>query len=156
MFSGARFIEIEMTGRFHMIGPFTIDQYKYYKMETDHIRVSTEEQKLTGFSQRYPEEVLKTYCAVNSIEVDKIVFEDYSAKTFNRPAWNKLFAEYKNKRLSTPRLLLVTKWDRFSRYTGDAYYMIRQLDLLCIEVRAIELPLDITIPETDFNIKEWK
>lgn len=113
-----------------------------------YIRVSTEEQKLTGFSQRYQEELLKTYCTVNAINVGKIVFEEYSAKTFNRPAWNKLFAEYKSKRLSAPRLLLVTKWDRFSRNTGDAYYMIRQLDLLYIEVRAIEQPLDITIPES--------
>ncbi|OQP49005.1 hypothetical protein A4H97_29415 [Niastella yeongjuensis] len=113
-----------------------------------YIRVSTKEQKLTGFSQGYQEDVLKTYCTINSLEIGKIVFEDYSAKTFNRPAWNRLFAEYKSKKLTTPRLLLVTKWDRFSRNTGDAYYMIRQLALLCIEVLAIEQPLDTRIPES--------
>ncbi len=113
-----------------------------------YIRVSTEEQKTTGFSQRYQEEILKSYCAINSIEVDRVVLEDYSAKTFNRPEWKKLFASYLSKKQSTPRLLLVTKWDRFSRNTGEAYHMIKQLANLKIEVKAIEQPLDTSVPES--------
>ncbi|MDR6337397.1 DNA invertase Pin-like site-specific DNA recombinase [Filimonas zeae] len=113
-----------------------------------YIRVSTEEQKTTGFSQRYQEEILKSYCVLNSIEVDKVVFEDYSAKTFNRPEWKKLFASYLAQKQSTPRLLLVTKWDRFSRNTGEAYHMIKQLANLHIEVKAIDQPLDTSIPES--------
>lgn len=51
-----------------------------------YIRVSTEEQKLTGFSQRFQEEMLKTYCKIHSFTIEQIVFEDFSAKTFTRPA----------------------------------------------------------------------
>lgn len=112
-----------------------------------YIRVSTEEQKLTGFSQRYQEEILKSYCAIQNLTVDQIVFEDYSAKTFNRPAWNKLFTAYRTRRVPIPRLLLVTKWDRFSRNTGDAYYMINYLSKIGVEVKAIEQPIDLSIPE---------
>lgn len=36
-----------------------------------YIRVSTKEQKLTGFSQGYQEDVLKTYCIINSLEIGK-------------------------------------------------------------------------------------
>lgn len=118
------------------------------KMLADlYIRVSTEEQKLTGFSQRYQQEILQTYCSINSIEIAKVIFEDHSAKSFNRPQWNKLFSEYKHKKVSIPRLLLVTKWDRFSRNTAEAYYMLNKLTHLGIEVRAIEQPLNISIPE---------
>lgn len=113
-----------------------------------YIRVSTEEQKTTGFSQRYQEEILKSYCAINSIEVDRIVLEDYSAKTFNRPEWKKLFTSYLSTKQHIPKLLLVTKWDRFSRNTGEAYHMIKQLANLHIEVKAIEQPLDTSIPES--------
>lgn len=113
-----------------------------------YIRVSTEEQKEYGYSQRYQEEVLKAYCTINILEIGHVVFEDCSAKTFIRPGWHSLFSAYKSKRLSTPRFLLFTKWDRFSRNTGDAYYMINQLSLLGVKVRAIEQPLDLSIPET--------
>ncbi|WP_127131154.1 recombinase family protein [Pseudoflavitalea rhizosphaerae] len=112
-----------------------------------YIRVSTEEQAQTGYSQRYQEEVLRTYCEIHGIIIRKTFFEDYSAKTFNRPQWNKLIAEYKIKKPKGLSLLLVTKWDRFSRNTGDAYYMINYLLKLGIEAKAIEQPLDLTIPE---------
>jgi site-specific DNA recombinase len=112
-----------------------------------YIRVSTEEQAQTGYSQRYQEEVLKAYSEINGIIVRKTVIEDYSAKTFNRPQWNRLAAEYKAQKPKDLTLLLVTKWDRFSRNTGDAYYMINYLLKLGIEVKAIEQPLDLSIPE---------
>ncbi|WP_127131175.1 recombinase family protein [Pseudoflavitalea rhizosphaerae] len=112
-----------------------------------YIRVSTEEQKLTGFSQRYQEEILRTFCEINSIEISNIVLEDFSAKTFNRPNWSKLFAQYKSHKLQTPRLLLITRWDRFSRNTLDAYSMLDKLSKLGIEVQAVEQPLDLSIPE---------
>jgi site-specific DNA recombinase len=43
--------------------------------------------------------------------------------------------------------VLFTKWDRFSRNTGDAYQMISLLRKLGVEPQAIEQPLDISIPE---------
>ncbi len=117
-----------------------------------YIRVSTEEQKLTGFSQRYQEEILKAYCAIHTLTIDQIVFEDYSAKTFNRPAWKELFNTYRTNKLRAPRLLLVTKWDRFSRNTAEAYQMLGKLSRLGVEVRAIEQPIDMSIPENQMML----
>lgn len=111
-----------------------------------YIRVSTDEQADRGYSQRNQQEVLLKYCEINSIEVRKIIFEDYSAKTFNRPAWSELLAEIKKTR-GKSQIILFTKWDRFSRNAGDAYGMINTLRKLGIEPQAVEQPLDLSIPE---------
>lgn len=42
---------------------------------------------------------------------------------------------------------LFTKWDRFSRNTGDSYQMINKLRDLGVEPEAIEQPLNVEIPE---------
>ena len=55
-----------------------------------YIRVSTDEQAEKGFSQRHQEEMLQKYCLVNNIMVRKVIYEDHSAKTFNRPQWKVL------------------------------------------------------------------
>ena len=111
-----------------------------------YIRVSTDEQADKGYSQRSQQEVLLKYCEINSIEVRKIIFEDYSAKTFNRPAWNELLTQIKKSK-GKSQLILFTKWDRFSRNAGDAYGMINMLRKLGVEPQAVEQPLDLSIPE---------
>lgn len=55
-----------------------------------YIRVSTDEQADKGYSQRNQEEVLQRYCALQSITVRKVIYEDHSAKRFKRPEWIKL------------------------------------------------------------------
>jgi len=50
-----------------------------------YVRVSTEEQADKGYSQRGQEEMLRKYCGINHIAVRKVIYEDHSAKTFNRP-----------------------------------------------------------------------
>ena len=111
-----------------------------------YIRVSTDEQADRGYSQRDQEERLRRYCENNSIDVGQVIFEDYSAKTFNRPEWVKLLYMLK-KKSSRTNLLLFTKWDRFSRNAGDAYQMINILKKLNVDPQAIEQPLDLSIPE---------
>ncbi len=111
-----------------------------------YIRVSTDEQADKGYSQRNQEEVLRKYCDINSIQIRKVIFEDHSAKTFNRPEWTKLLADLK-KYKGKSDLLLFTKWDRFSRNAGDAYQMISALRRLGIDPQAVEQPLDLSIPE---------
>lgn len=111
-----------------------------------YIRVSTDDQADNGYSQRNQEEVLRKYCKINNIQIREVVYEDHSAKSFNRPEWKKLITllkRYKNK----TDLILFTKWDRFSRNTGDAYQMISQLRKLGVEPQAIEQPLDLSVPE---------
>jgi site-specific DNA recombinase len=111
-----------------------------------YIRVSTDEQADKGYSQRNQEDVLLKYCDINSIEVRKIVFEDHSAKTFERPEWKKLLIELRRRKGKTD-LVLFTKWDRFSRNASDAYQMISILRNIGVEPQAIEQPLDMNIPE---------
>jgi site-specific DNA recombinase len=117
------------------------------KMIADlYVRVSTDEQADRGYSQRNQEEVLRKYCEINSIEIRDVIYEDHSAKTFNRPKWNKLLQNLK-KHKNKIDLVLFTKWDRFSRNAGDAYQMINILRKLGVEPQGIEQPLDLTIPE---------
>lgn len=63
------------------------------------VRVSTDEQSDKGFSQRDQAERLQIHCLRNDIEVKQVIFEDYSAKTFNRPEWTILLAELKNQKV---------------------------------------------------------
>ncbi|RCH53623.1 recombinase family protein [Mucilaginibacter hurinus] len=111
-----------------------------------YIRVSTDEQADKGYSQRGQEEVLTRYCDFKGIRIRKVIYEDHSAKTFNRPEWQKLLIDLKKKRGQSD-LILFTKWDRFSRNAGDAYQMINTLANLGVEPQAIEQPLDLSIPE---------
>lgn len=111
-----------------------------------YIRVSTDEQADKGYSLRHQEEVLRKYCELNNIRMLEVVKEDYSAKTFIRPAFQVLLKNIRNRKLK-PNLLIFTKWDRFSRNAPDAYGMITTLTDLGVEPLAVEQPIDITIPE---------
>ena len=106
-----------------------------------YIRVSTDEQADKGYSQRDQDERLRRYCDLNCIEIRKVIFEDHSAKTFNRPEWKKLLLELKKQKGKYTDVVLFTKWDRFSRNTSDAYQMIGILKDMDIEAQAIEQPL---------------
>lgn len=111
-----------------------------------YVRVSTDEQADRGYSQRDQEERLKKYCASHSIKIRNTIYEDHSAKTFNRPEWKSLLVNLK-KHKNRIDILLFTKWDRFSRNTGDAYQMISTLRKLGVDPQAIEQPLDLSVPE---------
>lgn len=112
-----------------------------------YVRVSTDEQADKGYSVRSQEEVLRKYCGIQNITVRKVIYEDYSAKTFNRPAWNEMLSKLKKEKGRSVDLLLFVKWDRFSRNAGDAYQMINILRKSGIEPQAVEQPLDLSIPE---------
>ena len=119
---------------------------KIMKVADLYIRVSTDEQADKGYSQRDQEDRLKRYCSSNNISIGQIIYEDHSAKSFNRPGWIKLLTTLKKKSCKTS-LILFTKWDRFSRNAGDAYQMISTLVKLGIEPQAVDQPLDLSIPE---------
>jgi len=111
-----------------------------------YVRVSTDEQADKGFSLQHQEERLRQYCALQNIQVAAFFREDYSAKTFERPEFQRLLARLKKEK-GLANLLLFLKWDRFSRNAGDAYGMISTLNKLGVEPQAIEQPLDLNIPE---------
>ena len=112
-----------------------------------YVRVSTDEQADKGYSIRSQEEVLRKYCGIQNIAVRKVIYEDFSAKTFNRPAWTEMLGKLKKEKGRSVDLLLFVKWDRFSRNAGDAYQMINILRKIGIEPQAVEQPLDLSIPE---------
>jgi len=118
-------------------------------MATAHlyIRVSTDEQADKGFSQRDQDERLRNYCKQHDLTVGNVIYEDHSAKTFERPEWIKLVSEIKRTRGKTCDYVLFTKWDRFTRKAMDGYNMINFLMGFDIMPIAIEQPLDLTIPE---------
>ncbi|WP_263602732.1 recombinase family protein [Chryseobacterium sp. PET-29] len=113
-----------------------------------YIRVSTDEQADKGYSQRDQEERLRNIVSLKNIRIDRIIFEDHSAKTFERPEWQKYMDSFRRgKSGKETRLLLFTKWDRFSRNISEADQMISKLTKLNISPQAIEQPLDLRVPE---------
>ena len=111
-----------------------------------YIRVSTDDQAQNGFSLPYQKQMLENYCKINGHELITIFEEDYSAKDFDRPTFNKL-VEYLKVNRGRVDLLLFTKWDRFSRNQEGALGMIRRLQKLGVMVSAVEQPLDLSIPD---------
>lgn len=113
-----------------------------------YIRVSTDEQADKGYSQRDQEERLRAHCIRNGITIGSVIFEDHSAKSFERPEWKNYMLEFSRRKAEKEgRLLLFTKWDRFSRNTSDAYQMIGHLKKKNITPQAIEQSLDLSVPE---------
>lgn len=113
-----------------------------------YVRVSTDEQKKTGYSLIEQEERLLNHCAINKIKVKGTFREDFSAKDFNRPEWKKLISVIKKNKRRPPENILFLKWDRFSRNIGFAYQMIGILKELNVQATAIDQPVDFEIPES--------
>ncbi len=109
-------------------------------------RVSTKEQADRGYSLEAQKEQLQRFCGIMGINILHHFQEDASAKTFNRPTFKTLL-EFIKLNKGQANLLLVVKWDRFSRNAVEAYNMIDFLAGLGVEVQATEQPLDLTIPE---------
>lgn len=113
-----------------------------------YVRVSTDEQKRKGYSLPEQEDRLLKYCKYYDIEVKGIYREDYSAKNFNRPEWNRLFSEIKKKSSGEDKNILFIKWDRFSRNVEYAYEMIGKLRKYKTTAKAIDQPIDFSVPES--------
>ena len=109
-------------------------------------RVSTDDQ-VQGYSLRDQEARLRDYARFRGVEVIGHYREDgASAKTFNRPEFSKLLDYAKGNR-GTADLLLVLRWDRFSRNATESYAMLDKLRRLGLEVQAAEQELDLSRPE---------
>jgi site-specific DNA recombinase len=125
------------------------DKIDTRKVDFLYIRVSTDEQADRGFSQRDQDQRLNEYCELHNIKVGRIIYEDYSAKTFKRrPEWSKMLLELKKTKGRICDMVLFTKWDRFSRNAANTYEMIDILGTLNISPNAIDQYLDLKIPES--------
>lgn len=109
-------------------------------------RISQDDQSTYSLSDQ--QERLEKFCQLMSIKIVKFFEDDYSAKTFNRPGWSKMF-DYIKTHKGAANLLLFTNWSRFSRAEniGETYMMIDRLFKLGIVTQAVEQPLDLEIPE---------
>lgn len=113
-----------------------------------YIRVSTDEQKRKGYSLPEQEDRLLKYCEYNNIHVKGVYSEDFSAKNFNRPEWNRLIAVIKKRPPGEENNILFVKWDRFSRNIEYAYEMIGVLRKHSTVAMAIDQPIDFSVPES--------
>ena len=109
-------------------------------------RVSTDEQADKGYSLRDQQAKLKDYCTAKNYIQFAHYEDDYSAKTFERPNFQKLLVSIKKNKKSISKLVF-TRWDRFSRNITEALIMIRELSTYGVTCEAIDQPLDLSIPE---------
>ncbi len=110
-------------------------------------RVSTDDQAENGFSLADQKSKLEKHCESKNFEVLAHFQDDgYSAKTFDRPNFNKLL-EFIKKNKGLVKKLIVVKWDRFSRNMEQALVMMSNLQRLGVVVEAMEQPLDDNVPE---------
>ena len=109
-------------------------------------RVSTDEQAEKGFSLRDQEARLREHCVRTGRQIIAHYQDDASAKTFDRPEFQRFLA----RATSDPDYadeLLVVKWGRFSRDMTGALGMIRRLNDADIAVQAVEQPIDGAVSE---------
>ena len=104
-------------------------------------RVSTTDQKNFGNSLNSQKSQLLKWCATNKVEILRDFEEDHSAKTFKRPAFEELI-QYIYDHPRKVNLLLVTKWDRFSRDFYGAEEFERFLASKGVTVLDISSPID--------------
>jgi len=126
-----------------------------------YIRVSTSDQKDFGNSLSNQSRMLKEFCETNGIFIVKLFEEDYSAKNFNRPEFSKLL-NFSEENKNNIDLLLIYKWDRFSRDVLETLNMKSKFDKFGIEINCpsqwvnhedpnqlIMFLINIGVPEVD-------
>ena len=96
-------------------------------------------------------EQLRRHCEQRDIEIVYEFREEHSAKTFDRPEFNKFLKLAKSNK-GMCDLFLFISWDRFSRNTTDSFMMIRTMLKLGIEAQATTQPIDFKIPESKFML----
>lgn len=109
-------------------------------------RVSTEEQKNTGFSLQDQERRLREACNRNGYEILEHYEEDSSAKTFKRPEFQRFLNDFKSKRVR-PNIFMAVRIDRFSRNAMATYQMYMQFLEWNITLEFLEDNLRLKSPE---------
>ncbi len=115
-------------------------------------RVSTDEQAEKGYSRGEQLNRMQRFCATENINIAAEFLEDHSAKTFNRPEFNKLLQLLKTKKLQADTLI-ITKIDRFTRNLFDAFNVVKDLEKLGVQVYSLaEGLLDYNNPHKFFPL----
>lgn len=109
-------------------------------------RVSTEDQKINGFSLQDQERKCREYCIRKGYEVIKHYEDNASAKTFDRPSFKQFLKDVKGK-IIKPDFFIVIRVDRFSRNASATYEMYQQFTKWKIKLEFVEDSLDLKTPE---------
>ena len=107
-------------------------------------RVSTTDQKDNGYSLPQQKEILSKFCSNYNIKILEYFEEDYTGTTLKRPAYTRLKAFVSKNKVD---LILVHKWDRFTRSTPNGLIEIEAMQNNGIEINAIAEPIDFSIPQ---------
>ena len=110
-------------------------------------RVSTDEQANRGYGLENQEMLATDYVRRKGHNLLFVIKEDFSAKTFNRPEWQKLMDYIKSNKGLVQRIV-VLKWDRFSRNIIDTLEMVRKLRALGVTIDCIDQPIDYDNPDS--------
>ena len=110
-------------------------------------RVSTEEQKESGFSLQDQKARLLKHCQHKGYQVIKHYEEDHSAKNFNRPIFKEFLRDVKEKRIK-PDVFVCIRMDRFSRNAMDTLNMFNDFKKLGITIEFLENNVVLDTPES--------
>jgi len=90
-----------------------------------YVRVSTEEQVLTGVSLDSQEEKIKAYCIAKEWDLTRVIRDEgYSAKDLNRPGMQEIIEGCKRKDFD---VVVILKLDRLTRSVKDLGYLVEDI-----------------------------
>lgn len=109
-------------------------------------RVSTDEQKESGFSLQDQERRLREYCRRKGYNVVAHYQDNESAKTFERKEFNRFLREFKEKKIQAD-VFVVIRMDRFSRNSLETLKMIDSFKKWKLKFETIENSVNLDTPE---------
>ncbi len=109
-------------------------------------RVSTDEQRESGFSLQDQEKRLRVYCEKSEWDIIAHYQDDHSAKDFKRPAFQRMLDDLKNGRVRAD-IFLCVRMDRFSRNAIESLNMIQLLGNYGLQFRTLDQNYDLEVPE---------
>lgn len=96
------------------------------KKAIGYVRISDKDQ--SNFSITGQADIIRSYCSKNDMEVISLFTDEgESAKNFDRPDWKQL-EQFVKANHAQVDILLVAKFDRFSRNVAEALQMIERLE----------------------------
>lgn len=113
-----------------------------------YMRTACEQPSDTTYSLKQQDDILRTYCRENNINIVKCFSETSQARFVERTSFKMMI----NFIVANPCKVdgvLVTKWDRVAHSFSDAFHAIALFDKLKIEICCVVAP-------SEFDHVEWR
>lgn len=107
-------------------------------------RISSDDQ--SNFSIEHQESTLRAYCVRMNINVVDVIIDQYSAKTFDRPNYQKVVSQIKAKK-NYCNAFMFLRWDRFSRNIYNAMHELKFMQKHGVEIICHDQPVDLSSPD---------